>query len=95
MKPLEDKRKAMSKKNGCKLEAERKQSEGKVETECKQTAYKSLEIKDDSSLSKVKESKVSSSKEDDVVAAIELPSLSTERHLVFPLKASFALWSSE
>ncbi|MBR5541612.1 MAG: hypothetical protein IKU64_04575 [Bacteroides sp.] len=57
MKPLEDKRKAILKKNASKLEAERKQSEGKVETECKQTAFNSLEINDSSSLSKVKESK--------------------------------------
>ena len=86
MKPLEDKRKAMSKKNGCKPEAERKQSESKVETECKQTACNSLEIKKASSLSKVKESKVkeskvsSSSKEDDVVAAVPV-SLAWERYV--------------
>ena len=95
MKPLEDKRKAMSKKNGCKPEAERKQSEGKVETECNQVAHNSLEIKDDSSLSKVKKSKVkeskvkeskvsSSSKEDDVddVASTPVPvSLAWERYV--------------
>ena len=57
MKPLEDKRKAMSKRNVSKLEAERKQSESKVETECKQAACNSLETSSDISLSKVKESK--------------------------------------
>ena len=70
MKPLEDKRKAMSKRNVSKLEAERKQSDSKVETECKQAACNSLETSRDISLSKVKESKVkesitSSSKEEE------------------------------
>ena len=58
MKPLEDKRKAMSKRNVSKLEAERKQSDSKVETECKQAACNSLETSSDISLSKVKERKV-------------------------------------
>ena len=57
MKPLEDKRKAMSKRNVSKLEAERKQSESKVETECKQAVCNSLGTNTDISLSKVKESK--------------------------------------
>ena len=70
MKPLEDKRKAMSKRNVSKLEAERKQSDSKVETECKQAACNSLETSSDISLSKVKESKekesiTSSSKEEE------------------------------
>ena len=57
MKPLEDKRKAM-KARSC----------DDRETTVQRKACNSPEIKDDSSLSKVKESKVSSSKEDDVVA---------------------------
>ena len=66
MKPLEDKRKAMSKKNASKPEAE-----------CKQATRNSLEINNGSSLSKVKESKVkeskvSSSKEEDVVVPVTL-----------------------
>ena len=61
MKPLEDKRKAMSKRNVSKLEAERKQSDSKVEIECKQAACNSLETSSDISLSKVKESKVKES----------------------------------
>ena len=63
MKPLEDKRKAMSKKKASKQEAERKQSESKVETERKQAVCNPLEINNDSSLSKVKESKVKERKE--------------------------------
>ena len=66
MKPLEDKRKAMSKKNASKPEAEYKQA-----------TRNSLEINNGSSLSKVKESKVkeskvSSSKEEDVVVPVIL-----------------------
>ena len=66
MKPLEDKRKAMSKKNASKPAAE-----------CKQATRNSLEINHGSSLSKVKESKVkeskvSSSKEEDVVVPVTL-----------------------
>ena len=70
MKPLEDKRKAM-KARSC----------DDRETTVQRKAHNSLEIKDGSSLSKVKESKVSSSsKEDDVVAAVPV-SLAWERYV--------------
>ena len=75
MKPLEDKRKAM-KARSC----------DDHETTVQRKLCNSLEIKDDSSLSKVKESKVkeskvsSSSKEDDVVAAVPV-SLAWERYV--------------
>ena len=75
MKPLEDKRKAM-KARSC----------DDRETTVQRKACNSLGIKDDSSLSKVKESKVkeskvsSSSKEDDVVAAVPV-SLAWERYV--------------
>ena len=74
MRPLENKRKAMEKQNESKSNAERNQNE-----------CNSLEIKDGSFLSKVKESKVkeskvSSSKEDDVVAAVPV-SLAWERYV--------------
>ena len=42
MKPLENKRKAMSKKNVSKLEAERKQSESKVKAKWKQNVNSPL-----------------------------------------------------
>ena len=69
MKPLEDKRKAM-KARSC----------DDRETAVQRKACNSLEIKDGSFLSKVKESKVSSSKEDDVVAAVPV-SLAWERYV--------------
>ena len=74
MKPLEDKRKAM-KARSC----------DDRETTVQRKACNSLEINDDSFLSKVKESKVkeskvSSSKEDDVVAAVPV-SLAWERYV--------------
>ena len=74
MKPLEDKRKAM-KARSC----------DDRETTVQRKACNSLEIKDGSFLSKVKESKVkeskvSSSKEDDVVAAVPV-SLAWERYV--------------
>ena len=74
MKPLEDKRKAM-KVRSC---------DGR-ETTFQRKACNSLEIKDGSFLSKVKESKVkeskvSSSKEDDLVAAVPV-SLAWERYV--------------
>ena len=74
MRPLENKRKAMEKQN-----------ESKPKTKRNQNECNSLEIKDASSLSKVKESKVkeskvSSSKEDDVVAAVPV-SLAWERYV--------------
>ena len=74
MKPLEDKRKAM-KVRSC---------DGR-ETTVQRKACNSLEIKDGSFLSKVKESKVkeskvSSSKEDDLVAAVPV-SLAWERYV--------------
>ena len=74
MKPLEDKRKAM-KARSC----------DDRETIVQRKACNSLEIKDGSFLSKVKESKVkeskvSSSKEDDVVAAVPV-SLAWERYV--------------
>ena len=68
MKPLEDKRKAM-KARSC----------DDRETTVQRKACNSLEIKDGSFLSKVKESKVSSSKED-VVAAVPV-SLAWERYV--------------
>ena len=80
MKPLEEKRKAMSKQNKGKTEAKQKQNEGKTEAKQEQNEGKpeaeriqkpcnSLKTNDDVSLSKVKESKeekriTSSSKED-------------------------------
>ena len=74
MRPLENKRKAMEKQN-----------ESKPKTKRNQNECNSLEIKNGSSLSKVKESKVkeskvSSSKEDDVVAAVPV-SLAWERYV--------------
>ena len=74
MKPLEDKRKAM-KARSC----------NDHETTVQRKVCNSLEIKDGSSLSKVKESKgkkriVSSSKEDDVVAAVPA-TLAWERYV--------------
>ena len=76
MKPLEDKRKAMSKQNVGKAEANRKQNEVKTDAEHNQIPCNSLKTNSEMVLSKVKESKVkeskvsSSSKEDDVVAAV-------------------------
>ena len=74
MRPLENKRKAMEKQN-----------ESKPKTKRNQDECNSLGIKDGSFLSKVKESKVkesivSSSKEDDVVAAVSV-SLAWERYV--------------
>ena len=69
MKPLEDKRKAM-KARSC----------DDRETTVQRKACNSLGIKDGSFLSKVKESIVSSSKEDDVVAAVPV-SLAWERYV--------------
>ena len=63
MKPLEDKRKAMSKQNVGKAEANRKQSEVKPEAERNQVPCNTLKTNAEMVLSKVKESKVKKSKE--------------------------------
>ena len=57
MKPLEDKRKAMSKQNVGKAEANRKQNEVKPEAEYNQVPCNSLKTNTEMVLSKVKESK--------------------------------------
>ena len=63
MKPLEDKRKAMSKQNVGKAEANRKQNEVKPEAERNQVPCNTLKTNTEMVLSKVKESKVKKSKE--------------------------------
>ena len=63
MKPLEDKRKAMSKQNVGKAEANRKQNEVKPEAEHNQVHCNTLKTNTEMVLSKVKESKVKKSKE--------------------------------
>ena len=63
MKPLEDKRKAMSKQNVGKAEANRKQNEVKPEAEYNQVSCNPLKTNTEMVLSKVKESKVKKSKE--------------------------------
>ena len=63
MKPLEDKRKAMSKQNVGKAEANRKQNEVKPEAEHNQVPCNTLKTNAEMVLSKVKESKVKKSKE--------------------------------
>ena len=63
MKPLEDKRKAMSKQNVGKVEANRKQNEVKPEAERNQVPCNTLKTNAEMVLSKVKESKVKKSKE--------------------------------
>ena len=63
MKPLEDKRKAMSKQNVGKTEANRKQNEVKPEAEHNQVPCNTLKTNTEMVLSKVKESKVKKSKE--------------------------------
>ena len=63
MKPLEDKRKAMSKQNMGKVEANRKQNEVKPEAEHNQVHCNTLKTNTEMVLSKVKESKVKKSKE--------------------------------
>ena len=63
MKPLEDKRKAMSKQNVGKTEANRKQNEVKPEAERNQVPCNTLKTNAEMVLSKVKESKVKKSKE--------------------------------
>ena len=63
MKPLEDKRKAMSKQNVGKAEANQKQNEVKPKEECNQVPCNSLKTNTEMVLSKVKESKVKKSKE--------------------------------
>ena len=63
MKPLEDKRKAMSKQNVGKAEANRKQNEVKPEAEHNQVHCNTLKTNAEMVLSKVKESKVKKSKE--------------------------------
>ena len=63
MKPLEDKRKAMSKQNVGKAEANRKQNEVKPEAEHNQVPCNPLKTNTEMVLSKVKESKVKKSKE--------------------------------
>ena len=63
MKPLEDKRKAMSKQNVGKAEANRKQNEVKPEAERNQVPCNTLKTNAEMVLSKVKESKVKKSKE--------------------------------
>ena len=92
MQPLEKKRaqKRTTQSNESVSQNEQTLSEKSIslsanEESLSKVSCNSLEINDSSSLSKVKESKVkeskvSSSKEDDVVAAVEFPSLSTERH---------------
>ena len=63
MKPLEEKRKAMSKQNAGKAEANRKQNEVKTDAEHNQVPCNSLKANSEMVLSKVKESKVKKSKE--------------------------------
>jgi uncharacterized protein YdaU (DUF1376 family) len=63
MKPLEEKRKAMSKQNAGKAEANRKQNEVKTDAERNQVPCNSLKTNSEMVLSKVKESKVKKSKE--------------------------------
>ena len=63
MKPLEEKRKAMSKQNAGKAEANRKQNEVKTDAEHNQIPCNSLKTNSEMVLSKVKESKVKKSKE--------------------------------
>ena len=63
MKPLEDKRKAMSKQNVGKAEANQKQNEVKPEAERNQVHCNTLKTNAEMVLSKVKESKVKKSKE--------------------------------
>ena len=63
MKPLEEKRKAMSKQNAGKAEANRKQNEVKTDAEHNQVPCNSLKTNSEMVLSKVKESKVEKSKE--------------------------------
>ena len=63
MKPLEDKRKAMSKQNVGKAEANRKQNEVKPEAEHNQVPCNPLKTNAEMVQSKVKESKVKKSKE--------------------------------
>ena len=63
MKPLEEKRKAMSKQNAGKAEANRKQNEVKPEAEHNQVPCNPLKTNTEMVLSKVKESKVKKSKE--------------------------------
>ena len=63
MKPLEDKRMAMSKQNVGKAEANRKQNEVKPEAEHNQVHCNTLKTNAEMVLSKVKESKVKKSKE--------------------------------
>lgn len=63
MKPLEEKRKAMSKQNAGKAEANRKQNEVKTDAERTQVPCNSLKTNSEMVLSKVKESKVKKSKE--------------------------------
>ena len=63
MKPLEEKRKAMSKQNAGKAEANRKQNEVKPKEERNQVHCNTLKTNTEMVLSKVKESKVKKSKE--------------------------------
>ena len=63
MKPLEEKRKAMSKQNAGKAEANRKQNEVKTDAEHNQVPCNSLKTNSEMVLSKVKKSKVKKSKE--------------------------------
>ena len=63
MKPLEEKRKAMSKQNAGKAEANRKQNEVKTDAEHNQVPCNLLKTNSKMVLSKVKESKVKKSKE--------------------------------
>ena len=63
MKPLEEKRKAMSKQNAGKAEANRKQNEVKTDAEHNLVPCNSLKTNSELVLSKVKESKVKKSKE--------------------------------
>ena len=63
MKPLEEKRKAMSKQNAGKAEANRKQNEVKTDAEYNQVPCNSLKTNSEMVLSKVKESKIKKSKE--------------------------------
>lgn len=63
MKPLKEKRKAMSKQNAGKAEANRKQNEVKTDAEHNQVPCNSLKTNSEMVLSKVKESKVEKSKE--------------------------------
>ena len=73
MKPLEDKRKAMSKQNVGKAEANRKQNEVKPETERNQVPCNTLKTNTEMVLSKVKESKVKKSKEITTSLSSSLP----------------------